>query len=60
VQVSQQVSSLAVVEHLTKPRHFGTAELNNLGDALVIRRQPADAQELFFENTLQARTIFPS
>jgi hypothetical protein len=60
MQVSQQVSSLLVIQYLTESRHFGAAKLNNLGNALIVRGQTADAQVLFLENALQAWPFFPT
>ena len=60
VHVGQQVLDLLLGHDLPEAFHFCAAELNNVGNAIVIGGQPAEFQILPLEDALHTRPFFPA
>jgi len=58
VHVGEQVFDLLIAQDAAEAFHLTAAVLDDLTDALVVRRQPAEWQVLLFENALQWRALF--
>lgn len=57
VHVCEQIVDILLIQGLAIPGHFLAAVANDVGDALIIRRQAADRKVLVLENSFEARTI---
>ena len=53
MQIRHQIVELLLGKFLLKGRHFGAADLDDVGHAIVIRRHSI-RHELFFEQPVQA------
>lgn len=58
VQVRQQILDLLLVQFLAVARHFFSAQSNDVGDTLVVRRKAAQRKVFVLEDSLEAWTLF--
>ena len=59
MQIREQILNVLRVQRLAVARHFVAAEANDIGDALVVRRQSAQRKIFVLEDSLERWALFP-
>jgi len=60
VHIGEQIVQVLLAQGLAVARHFFAAETNNVADALVVRRQPADCKILVLKYSFETRAFLAS
>jgi hypothetical protein len=60
MEIREQILNVLCIQGLTVARHFIPAEADDIGNALVVRGQPAQREIFVLEDALERRPLFPA